>query len=344
MGSLIKQLGPLAGATRFRRISEKLYADGDLIYRNAGIDFKATWFPIYYLLSKPKDNLTITQIADEIGFTHVTVKNVLGELKGKGLVSIRANPADGRSKLIALSQKGTNLLEKLQPIWLQFSKVLNDILCEGHPDTITILDNIDNALERKPISERIRELNKKESIGMEVKYSTRADVIEIFRLYRLATEFQKTRFEVHWPEFELELVASEIDDNRQYKLEEDGKIACVWAIAFNDPLIWGERDKDSAVYIHRIATNPDFRGRNLVTKIVAWAKSFAAENDIGFIRMDTVGKNQGLIDYYRKCGFEFLGLSKLEKTEELPAHYDNATVSLFQLDLKNQRQKTMETF
>ena len=49
--------------------------------------------------------------------------------------------------------------------------------------------------------------------------------------------------------------------------------------------------------------------------------------------MDTVGDNPVLISYYTKCGFDFLGLSKLKNTEGLPAHYENATVSLFQIDL-----------
>jgi hypothetical protein len=39
----------------------------------------------------------------------------------------------------------------------------------------------------------------------------------------------------------------------------------------------------------------------------------------------------GLINHYTKCGFEFLGLSKLSNTINLPAHYQNATVSLFQI-------------
>ncbi|MFP3835995.1 GNAT family N-acetyltransferase, partial [Chryseobacterium sp. SIMBA_028] len=85
-----------------------------------------------------------------------------------------------------------------------------------------------------------------------------------------------------------------------------------------------------AVYIHRIATNPDFRGQNLVQKIVEWGKQYALTNGKKFIRLDTVGDNPGLISYYTKCGFDFLGLSKLKDTAGLPAHYNNATVSLFE--------------
>lgn len=168
---------------------------------------------------------------------------------------------------------------------------------------------------------------------MEIKSSKIEDINEIFRLYKIATDFQKTRFAVHWPEFEKKLVKTEIAENRQWKILIDNRIACVWATTFNDLQIWEERNNDPAIYLHRIATNPDFRGQNLVGHIVEWAKQYAFANKKKFIRMDTVGNNQGLITYYSKCGFDFLGLLKLQNTEGLPAHYDNATVSLFQMTL-----------
>jgi ribosomal protein S18 acetylase RimI-like enzyme len=164
-----------------------------------------------------------------------------------------------------------------------------------------------------------------------IQNSTINDMNEIFRLYKIATDFQKTRFSVHWPEFDRTLIETEITENRQWKIIADNKIACIWATTFNDLQIWEERNEDPAVYIHRIATNPEFRGQNLVGKIVNWAKIYAAENQKQFVRMDTVGDNPGLINYYTKCGFDYLGLLKLKNTEGLPAHYDNAVVSLFQM-------------
>jgi len=47
---------------------------------------------------------------------------------------------------------------------------------------------------------------------------------------------------------------------------------------------------------------------------VKWAINHATSKNLQYIRMDTVGENQGLIDHYRKHGFSFLGLSKLENT------------------------------
>jgi RimJ/RimL family protein N-acetyltransferase len=168
---------------------------------------------------------------------------------------------------------------------------------------------------------------------MTIKNSNIQDINEIFKLYKIATHFQKTKFISHWPEFERNLVATEIAENRQWKIVINNEIACVWATTFNDPQIWEEQNNDPAIYIHRIATNPNFRGQNMVLEIVKWAKVYAKENNKKFIRMDTVGNNQGLIAYYEKCGFNFLGLLKLKETTGLPAHYKDATVSLFEIEL-----------
>ncbi len=108
----------------------------------------------------------------------------------------------------------------------------------------------------------------------------------------------------------------------------------MWAINFDDPQIWGARNADPAVYIHRIATNPDFRGRALVADIVQWATAYARQHQKRFVRLDTVGENHGLIAHYTACGFTYLGLTELTDTAGLPAHYHGATVSLFELPVE----------
>jgi ribosomal protein S18 acetylase RimI-like enzyme len=166
---------------------------------------------------------------------------------------------------------------------------------------------------------------------MTIINSTKKDIDEIFRLYQLATDYMQGRSTVCWPPFERSMVEKEIAANHQWKMIDNNKVACVWATTFTDPLIWEERNDDPAVYIHRIATNPDCRGKNLVLQIVEWAKEYAIANNKKYIRLDTVGENKGLIKHYQYCGFTFLGLFKLQNTAGLPAHYDNASVSLFEI-------------
>lgn len=168
---------------------------------------------------------------------------------------------------------------------------------------------------------------------MVIENSTAEDIDEILRLYKIATVFQQTKGSVGWPVFERSLVEREIKELHQWKLTEQDAIACVWATTFTDPLIWEERNEDPSVYIHRIAVNPSFRGKNLVMQMIDWAKTYALANNKKKLRLDTVGENKGLIKHYTNCGFNFLGLSKLKNTNGLPTHYENATVSLFELEV-----------
>ncbi len=169
---------------------------------------------------------------------------------------------------------------------------------------------------------------------MTIKNMTPLDINKIFTLYKIASNYQKEKKKVVvWPDFNREMIALEIAENRQFKLLVNSEIACVWAITFSDVQIWEDSKKDSALYIHRIAVNPDFRGNKYIDKIVDWAKEFALEKDLQFIRLDTLGENKGLITHYRNAGFDFLGLFNLKNTSNLPDHYKLAPVSLFEIDL-----------
>jgi hypothetical protein len=83
---------------------------------------------------------------------------------------------------------------------------------------------------------------------MKIENSIATDIDEIFKLYAIASAYQKKKNVVVWPDFDRKLVETELVENRQWKLLIDGQIACVWAITFNDPEIWEEQD--AAIYIH----------------------------------------------------------------------------------------------
>ena len=165
---------------------------------------------------------------------------------------------------------------------------------------------------------------------MAIKASLSSDVDVIMDLYEQAREYQKPRYHVVWPYFEQSLVEREISENKQWKIEIDGTVACVWATAYDDPEIWEERNADPSVYIHRIATNPKYSGQRYVEHVVKWAEGHAKELGKEYIRLDTVGENQKLILHYTRCGFEYLGMFVPKDLSQLPAHYHNAEVALFQ--------------
>ncbi len=118
------------------------------------------------------------------------------------------------------------------------------------------------------------------------------------------------------------MILKEIFQNRQWKISVNNNlIVCNWAVTFEDKQIWGEKERGDAVYIHRISTNPAFRGNRFIDIIVQWAKAYAKSLDRKYIRLDTLGNNLALIHYYTSAGFDFLGIYKLNDTSNLFAHY-----------------------
>lgn len=166
---------------------------------------------------------------------------------------------------------------------------------------------------------------------MQVVNSSTTDIDTIFEFYDMAVAHQKKVFNKHWQGFSLALVTQEVEENRQYKILVDDKVAAIFAVTFNDPQIWGEKDEQPSIYIHRIATHPDFRGYGFVNKIIDWAKDYAKCNGIAYIRMDTWADNEKLLAYYTGCGFDHVGSIKIAADSGLPKHYEGISLNLFEI-------------
>jgi ribosomal protein S18 acetylase RimI-like enzyme len=167
---------------------------------------------------------------------------------------------------------------------------------------------------------------------MNITNSTTEDTETIFELYREATEYQKKNGYNEWKEFDRELIATEIAEKRHWKIVEDGDVACVFSIFYNDPLLWGKDDNEFSIYIHRIATNPKFKGRGLTKTIIDWTKAHCRETGRKYIRMDTWADNKNLASYYEKCGFKIAGYKQIDKDAVgLPKHYSTLSLVLFEI-------------
>ena len=168
---------------------------------------------------------------------------------------------------------------------------------------------------------------------MKIEPSVHEDIPSILELYRSAADYQRHNGYNVWHEFAPELIANEIAHHRHFKITEGNAIACVFTICYSDPVIWEEKDKDPAVYLHRIATNPAFKGQGMMRLIQKWAAQHALDNKKKFIRMDTWGDNENLKAYYEKCGFDFAGRRVLPDPNPLPAHYWGISLCLFEINV-----------
>lgn len=165
---------------------------------------------------------------------------------------------------------------------------------------------------------------------MHLLNSTPDDLQTIFDLYDAAISHQKAVSDMHWLPFDRELVKAEIAEGRQWKIVVDGQVACVFVVAYTDPAIWGERDRAPSIYLHRIATNPAFRGRGFVAAIVDWATQHGKTLGKKFVRLDTWAENLKLKEVYLRCGFQFLGNAAPADPTALPSHYSGIVLGFYE--------------
>ena len=166
---------------------------------------------------------------------------------------------------------------------------------------------------------------------MRIEKSSIEDLVTHMELYDQAIAYQHALGKVNWLGFEECLVLKEIEAGQQYKIVMDKQIACVFLLADSDPIIWQEKNDIPAIYIHRIATNPFFRGQNFVVKIIEYVKIIAKQEQKEFIRMDTTAGNKRLNHYYKQCGFNIVATIALQGNTDMPAHYRNNSFTLFEM-------------
>ena len=167
---------------------------------------------------------------------------------------------------------------------------------------------------------------------MDIINTTTGDLEVLQELFNQAIQYQLSKSSNAWHGMNRTLIEQEIREKLHWKVVEEGQIACCFSIAFTDRMVWDERDADPSIYLHRIVTNPVFRGRGYVRQIVAWAETFGRAGGKRFIRLDTNRDNQRLNDYYQECGFVFCGFKQFSDDSDLsvPRHYLGSGLSLYE--------------
>jgi DNA-binding MarR family transcriptional regulator len=113
----ILQLKDLAVATRTRKLSDRLMQEANSIYKALNIDFEIRWFTMFYLLSYCEKPMSILDIASSLGVTHPAVNQMAQEMLDRDLIYASMDSCDRRKRLLALSEKGRQLLPILEIIW-----------------------------------------------------------------------------------------------------------------------------------------------------------------------------------------------------------------------------------
>ena len=122
-----QNLGYLVLGSRLRRLSEAFLSEINRAYQNEGIDFDASWFPVFYLLSK-NEALSIKELSEQMEVSHPAASQLITNLKKRQLVTSATCNDDGRRQLVTLTDSGKKLLAQILPVWDAISAAMTKLV------------------------------------------------------------------------------------------------------------------------------------------------------------------------------------------------------------------------
>ncbi|MCG8699102.1 MAG: MarR family winged helix-turn-helix transcriptional regulator [Bacteroidales bacterium] len=155
-----REIGELVLGSWLKRISNQFQMDILKIYTSLGIRFDLSWFPVFYLLNKEKE-ITITSLAKELKVSHPAIIQVVNSLKKEKLVRVSVDKNDKRKRNVKFTEKGFELMRKVEPVWVDIQKIMDEILTEGEQTNqlLPALGELEDIFTKQGIYERFQNLN-----------------------------------------------------------------------------------------------------------------------------------------------------------------------------------------
>jgi GNAT superfamily N-acetyltransferase len=162
-----------------------------------------------------------------------------------------------------------------------------------------------------------------------------SDFTMVCWLFDEAIKFQKSNNYVGWEKYDIQFILKDIQEGNLFKLINEQQVVAIFSICFTDNLIWKELDNNKSLYVHRVITNPNFRGNNSFSYVLEWLVNYAKSKSLNAIRMDTWFDNPRLIQLYKTYGFVQIRDYVTENSDALPIQHRNLHVSLLELIISN---------
>jgi DNA-binding MarR family transcriptional regulator len=128
--------------------------EGFQIYKANGIDFEPKWFPVIYTLHH-KQQLSVVELAAEIGYTHPPTISLLKELEKVKLIRSSKDKNDERKRLVQLTAKGKKLVEEMQPVWKIIIAAISE-LTDTTNNLMKAIAEVEAQLKEKSFFERAK--------------------------------------------------------------------------------------------------------------------------------------------------------------------------------------------
>lgn len=291
------KVGKAALGSRLRLMTAIITDDASKIYELYGSDFVPKWFPVFYILSEERE-LTITEIASEIGHSQPSVSKIIQEMMSAGIVQESSKTDDKRKSNVVLTKKGILLSQNIKQQLEDADVAIDGLIAESKHNLWAALEEWEFLLEQKSMFKRVSDQKKiRESKDVKI-VEYKHEYQEAFRA--LNVEWISTYFEMEAADYKA------LDNPEEYILNKGGKILV--ALYENEPVgvcaLIKMNNPEYDFEMAKMAVSPKAQGKNigwlLGQAIVEKSKELGAKKI--YLESNTILKPA--INLYYKLGFE----------------------------------------
>ncbi|MDQ6471770.1 bifunctional helix-turn-helix transcriptional regulator/GNAT family N-acetyltransferase [Flavobacterium sp. LHD-80] len=291
------KVGKAALGSRLRLMTAVITDDASKIYELYGVDFVPKWFPVFYTLTEERE-LTITEIANEIGHSQPSVSKIIQEMISAAIVQESLKTDDKRKNNVILTEKGNLLSQRIKQQLKDIDVAIDGLISESKHNLWAALEEWEFLLEQKSMFKRVSDQKKlRESKDVKI-VDYKPEYQEAFRA--LNVEWISAYFEMEEADYKA------LDNPEEYILNKGGKILV--ALHDNEPIgvcaLIKMNHPDYDYEMAKMAVSPKAQGKSigwlLGQEIVKTAKGLGAKKI--YLESNTILKPA--INLYYKLGFE----------------------------------------
>ena len=291
------KVGKVALGSRLRLMTAIITDDAAKIYESYGMRFMPKWFPVFYTLTEQRE-ITITEIASEIGHSQPSVSKIVQEMIAAGLVEESLKNHDKRRNIVGLTLQGKEFSKELKLQLNDVEAAVDALIAESSHNLWAALAEWEFLLEQKSLLKRVTEQKK-------LRESQNVKIVEFDPQYSeafksLNVEWISTYFEMEEADYKA------LDNPQEYILSKGGKIFV--ALYKNEPVgVCALIKMNNSGYdfeMAKMAVSPKAQGKNigwlLGEAIIKSARELGAAKI--YLESNTILKPA--INLYTKLGFQ----------------------------------------
>ena len=291
------KVGKVALGSRLRLMTTMITDDASKIYQLYGVDFVPKWFPVFFVLTEKRE-ITITEIANEIGHSQPSVSKIVQEMIAAGLVDESEKMQDKRRNIVALTEKGLLISDVILTQCKDVEAAVEDLIKESNHNLWAALEEWEFLLEQKSLFKRVTDQKK-------IRESEAVKIVPYEEKYQKAfkslnEQWISTYFQMEEADYKA------LDNPESYILDRGGKIFV--ALYNNEPVgvcaLIKMEDPEYDFELAKMAVSPQIQGKSigwlLGQAIVNAAKEMGASKL--YLESNTVLKPA--INLYHKLGFK----------------------------------------